>query len=151
MKLEIIDEGKLSLVSEKFLKDCVDFFEKSLVREKVLPSPFNKKLTLAFVSREKIQDLNRGFLKKDSVTDVLSFSPLSEDSFGELALCAEKIQAQAFSHGLSLEEETAYLILHGLLHLLGYEHEKGGAPARKMYKIQDLIFEEWRLLGERGK
>ena len=101
---------------------------------------------IAFVSSADIQKLNKNFLKKNYVTDVLSFSPLEEDSFGELALCREKIKSQAKEHNLSIEEETAYLVLHGFLHLLGYHHEQGGESAEKMYKMQDKIFEEWQSL-----
>ena len=97
-----------------------------------------------FVSSLEIRKLNKKFLKKNKATDVLSFSPIDENSLGELVLCVEKIEQQAKDHKISFEEEMAYLLLHGLLHLLGYHHEKGGASARKMYQIQDEIFSQWQ-------
>ena len=144
MKLEIINNEKLSLVSRKFLKDSLQFFEKALIRKFFLPEDLNKRLTIVFVSATSIRNLNKKFLKKNYVTDILSFSPLQENSFGELVLCTEKIKSQAKEHHLDVEEETAYLVLHGLLHLLGYQHEQGGGLAKKMYKIQDEIFYKWQ-------
>lgn len=144
MKLEMIDNKKKSLVSKKFLKNFLQFLEKILVEKKILPAFSHKKLTIVFVSLKKIQNLNKKFLKNDSVTDVLSFSPSEENSFGELVLCGEKIKAQAKDHNLSVEEETAYLVLHGFLHLLGYHHEQDSESAKKMYKIQDNIFQKWQ-------
>ena len=146
MKLEVLGNKKPFFLSKVFLKDFLQFLEKNLTERKILPSSSNKKLVIAFVSSEDIQKLNKNFLKKNYVTDVLSFSPLEEDSFGELALCREKIKSQAKEHNLSIEEETAYLVLHGFLHLLGYYHEQGGESAEKMYKMQDKIFEEWQSL-----
>ena len=144
MKLEFINNEKSSLVSKKFLKDSLQFFEKALIRKKILPVDSNKKLTIVFVSAKSIQNLIKKLLKKNYVTDILSFSPLQENSLGELVLCTAKIKSQAKEHHLTVEEETAYLILHGLLHLLGYQHEQGGPSAKKMYKVQDEIFHKWQ-------
>ena len=144
MKLEIINKEKSFLVSKKFLKDTLQFFEKALIRKKILPEDLNKRLIIVFVSATSIRNLNKKFLKKNYVTDILSFSPLQENSFGELVLCTAKIKSQAKEHHLDVEEETAYLVLHGLLHLLGYQHEQGGGLAKKMYKIQDEIFYKWQ-------
>ena len=144
MKLEFIDNKKSSVVSKKFLEDFLQFMEQALIGRKILSAPSDKELTVAFVSAKDIQNLNKNFLKKDCVTDVLSFAPLQGNSFGELALCGEQIKSQAEEHHLSVEEETIYLILHGFLHLLGYHHEQGGESAKRMYKIQDEVFDEWQ-------
>ena len=144
MKVEIICQTKLSSPLKPFLREAVCFFEIALEKKKILkPSP-QKKLTLAFISSKEIKKLNKQFLNQNDVTDVLSFSPVEKNSLGELALCMKKIKSQAKKHKNNLKEETAYLILHGLLHLLGFHHEKGGATARQMYQIQDDIFNQWR-------
>ena len=145
MKIEIVNFTKTRLISKKDIKVSLDFFEKALIQKKILNSKKAKnKLTVVFVSSLEIKKLNKEFLKKDKVTDILSFSPMEENSLGELVLCVEKIKQQAKEHELSFKEETSYLLLHGLLHLLGYHHEKGGAPARKMYQIQDEVFNQWQ-------
>ena len=63
---------------------------------------------------------------------------------GELVLCGEVVRSQAEDHQLSLQEELGYLLIHGLLHLLGYEHEKGGKKAKIMFELQDRLFEALR-------
>ena len=143
MKLEVVKDKKSPFISKVFLKSFLRFLEQSLVERKILSSS-DKKLVIAFVSSSDMQKMNKKFLQKDYVTDVLSFSPSEPDSFGELALCGEQIKAQSEKHGFSFEEETAYLVLHGFLHLLGYQHEQGGEEAKKMYKTQDEIFQSWQ-------
>ena len=145
MKIEIINQTKFRLPSIKNIKASINFFKKALVRKKILNVKLaDQKLLVVFVSSLEIRKLNKKFLKKNKATDILSFSPIEENSLGELVLCVEKIKNQAKDHNINFEEEMAYLLLHGLLHLLGYHHEKGGALATKMYKIQDEIFSQWQ-------
>ena len=146
MLLEVIDHHALAPVSKEFLRNFLRFAEKSLKAKNILPTKGRKKLTIAFVSAKSIRRLNKVFRNKDRATDILSFSPVEKDSFGEIALCVAKIESQARRDQLSIEEETAYLILHGFLHLLGYQHERGRKSARIMYQIQDDIFEKWKNL-----
>lgn len=76
--------------------------------------------------------LNREFLQKDYATDVLSFPSGATSGFaGELAISVERAADQAAEFGHSLSEELSILMLHGILHLLGMDHEKDrGAMAR---------------------
>ena len=101
-------------------------------------------LTLVFVDKKKMQELNHQFRKKNKVTDILSFSGFTEDELGELVLCGDVVDHQALEHGLSRNEELGYLLIHGVLHLLGYEHEKGGKQAKEMFELQDKLFERLR-------
>ncbi len=81
--------------------------------------------TIAFVSDRRIRDLNRQFRGIDKATDVLSF-PAGEDSstnLGDIAISVERAEVQAKENDLSSDQEIAQLILHGLLHLCGYDHE----------------------------
>ena len=71
-----------------------------------------------------LRRLNREFLGKDYPTDVLSFpAPPSSPSLGDVAISAARARRQAAAFGHSLEEEIRILMLHGLLHLLGMDHE----------------------------
>ena len=80
--------------------------------------------TIAFVSNQKSQELNRTFRGIDKPTDVLSFpSGDGGSELGDIAVSIQKAVIQAKQNGLSLEREIAQLILHGLLHLCGYDHE----------------------------
>ena len=89
--------------------------------------------TIAFVSDSSIRELNRQFRGVDKATDVLSF-PAGEDDFelGDIAVSVERAKAQARQNGLSYEGEIAQLILHGLLHLCGYDHEKDNGEMNRL-------------------
>jgi len=87
-------------------------------------------VTVAFVSDRTITELNRMWRHKRGATDVLSFpvapEPFEElegPSLGDVVISVERAVAQAKEHGLKFEAELAQLILHGLLHLCGYDHE----------------------------
>ena len=81
--------------------------------------------TIAFVSDKRIRELNRQFRGIDKATDVLSFpaGAPDESNLSDIAISVETAAAQAKENGLSLNDEIAQLILHGLLHLSGYDHE----------------------------
>ena len=84
--------------------------------------------TIAFVSDRQMKDLNKRFRNVNRSTDVLSF-PAEEAgaaigaNLGDIAVSPERATTQAEENGLTLEMEIAQLILHGLLHLCGYDHE----------------------------
>jgi probable rRNA maturation factor len=96
---------------------------------KVLPAN-GAGVTVAFVSDRAMRELNRRWRGKGETTDVLSF-PAGQDEFekvegatlGDVVISVEQAARQAGEHGLSFETEVAQLILHGLLHLCGYDHE----------------------------
>jgi probable rRNA maturation factor len=94
------------------------------------------------MSEAAARKLNREYRGKDYATDVLSFSGDGLSYLGELILCVEVVKRQAKNHALSFRDESAYLVLHGLLHLLGFEHEQGGTAAKKMYALQDNLFDD---------
>jgi len=79
--------------------------------------------TIAFVSDRTIRQLNRQFRSVDKATDVLSFPADEELNLGDVAISVDTAAAQAKENGLTFDEEVAQLILHGLLHLSGYDHE----------------------------
>lgn len=88
--------------------------------------------TIAFVSAKRIRQLNRQFRGIDKATDVLSFPAEEESNLGDVAISVEIAVAQAEENGLSLEYEIAQLILHGLLHLSGYDHEKDNGEMNRL-------------------
>lgn len=96
-------------------------------------------VTIAFVSDRAMRELNRRWRGKRGTTDVLSF-PAGQESFekqtgvmlGDVVISVERAEKQAAEHGLSLEEELAQLILHGLLHLCGYDHETDSGEMNRL-------------------
>ena len=88
-----------------------------------------KTFSIAFISDRRMKELNQFFRGKDTTTDVLSF-PHEPDEFdsdktnlGDIVISAEQAQRQAKENGLTLDDEIKQLILHGILHLCGYDHE----------------------------
>ena len=79
--------------------------------------------TIAFVSDKRIRELNRQFRSIDKATDVLSFPAEEESNLGDIAVSVDTAALQARENGLPFDQEIAQLILHGLLHLCGYDHE----------------------------
>lgn len=88
--------------------------------------------TIAFVSDESIRKLNKQFRQVDKPTDVLSFPAEEEDNLGDIAIAVETAAAQAEQNGLTLDGEIAQLILHGLLHLSGYDHETDNGEMNRL-------------------
>jgi len=97
--------------------------------EKVIETTFSHldmrptPLDVTFVSKGEIRALNKRHRGISKATDVLSF-PLEEElHLGDVVICIEIATAQAKEYGHSLEREIAFLTLHGILHLLGYDHD----------------------------
>ena len=90
--------------------------------------------TIAFVSDKRIRELNRQFRGIDKATDVLSFPAdgPEESNLGDIAISAETAATQAKENGLSFDDEIAQLILHGLLHLSGYDHETDNGEMNRL-------------------
>jgi rRNA maturation RNase YbeY len=87
------------------------------------------KATIAFVSNRQMRALNKRFRGLGKTTDVLSFPTAAEGlpdssdlNLGDIAISLEQAEDQARTNGLKLDQEIAQLILHGLLHLCGYDH-----------------------------
>jgi probable rRNA maturation factor len=100
-------------------------------------------ISLAFVDNPTIRRLNQRYLQHDEPTDVLSF-PLSEPGgkrlAGELVIGAEVAAAQAADRGHDVQAELALYVIHGLLHLCGYDdHDEAGAAAMRARERHYLV------------
>jgi len=113
-------------VEEKFLKKAVAVFN----QESALKGKFN--FSLAFIDAKNIKKLNQDYRGKSRVTDVLSFAedkndfiemPSAEKYLGEILICVSQAEKQAKQFKQPLKKEIARLLIHGLAHLVGYEHE----------------------------
>ena len=83
-----------------------------------------RRFTCLLTDDRELRRLNRQFLGKDYPTDVLSFpEPGPDDFLGEMAVSVERAAAQAREYGHAVEDEIGILMLHGLLHLTGMDHE----------------------------
>ena len=101
--------------------------------------------TIAFVSDRQIKDLNRRFRGIDNATDVLSFPAGDEttgatNNLGDIAISLERAAIQAKENEMTLDGEIAQLILHGLLHLCGFDHETDkGEMNRLELKLREKL------------
>jgi len=108
-------------------------------------------VSVSFVDEEQIQKLNSEFRAKDVPTDVLSFPSGKDGNFdvdketgatllGDIAICIPAVYRQAEQYGHSIRREFAYLTVHSMLHLLGYDHEDSGlAHVRMREKEEDVL------------
>ncbi len=90
---------------------------------RVAPIRARGHLTVAIASDGRVRALNRRFRRQDHPTDVLSFPADEPDQLGDVVIAAGVARRQARGAGHSLQTELRVLALHGLLHLLGYDHE----------------------------
>jgi probable rRNA maturation factor len=90
-------------------------------------------LAVRFVDADEGRTLNRQYRDKDYATNVLSFSYANEPTLtGDLVICLPVVVSEAATQGKSTEAHFAHLIVHGMLHLQGYDHETGAADAARM-------------------
>ncbi len=128
----------------KLDRDAFRTFSK-LVAESVSEAS-GRNFSIAFISDSRMKQLNDLFRGKNTTTDVLSF-PHEPDEFdpdktnlGDIVISAQQAEKQAAENGLTLEGEIKQLILHGLLHLCGYDHETddGKMNAREL-ELRDKL------------
>jgi len=122
----------------------------------VAPELANPRLavSLLFTSDEEIHALNRDWRGKDKPTNVLSFPMLARDDLlalspdgppvmlGDLALAWETCAREAVEKGISVEDHAAHLLVHGLLHLAGHDHELSDADADRMEALETKALAE---------
>lgn len=108
-------------------------------------------LSILIVDDAKIRKLNRQYRNIDAATDVLSFPQNAGEEaefishmLGDVVISVEMAQRQAAEHQFSVEQELVLLLIHGTLHLLGYDHERsskeGEIMRQRTWKLFDLIF-----------
>ena len=107
----------------------------------------HKKIHVILVNDEYITDLNRRYRHVEGSTDVLAFDLGSSErsdgeAEGEIYVSLDRAQRQAMDLNIPMAEESVRLIVHGLLHLSGYDHEKGGEAKKRMLKETEAGVEQ---------
>ena len=103
----------------------------------------NRDLSLLFTDNRQIRNINRTYFNKDQPTNVISFSYI--DGFpcevvGDLIISLERAQEESVRSGIPFYERIFSLVIHGLLHVQGFDHEKGEREARRMrYREKKLL------------
>ncbi|MDR0978166.1 MAG: rRNA maturation RNase YbeY [Endomicrobium sp.] len=111
--------ARLALKSEKMIKYHINF---------------------VMVSDEEIKKLNTKYRKVRRITDVISFLVIPEEFVGDIYISKNRTKKQAEIYGNSWQQELAYLVIHGILHLCGYS-DYNAADKTKMFERQDKIFQ----------
>lgn len=93
-----------------------------------------KELSIALVGQGRIRELNKRYRDKNRATDVLAFPG---DGLREIVICLREVKKNAKRFGSTFEKELARVLIHGVLHLLGYDHEKDKQLAEKMKEKEE--------------
>jgi probable rRNA maturation factor len=109
-------------------------------------------LSLGLIGNAEMQKLNAKYRHKDYPTDVLSFPidetlPATNRLLGDVIISVEQARDQAKKRGRSRDEEMVTLLIHGIVHLLGYDHERSAKDARVMKRLENKVY---RQLCEQG-
>lgn len=107
----------------------------------------NSEISITFVDNQEIQNLNKTYRNIDKATDVLSFPfdnsfNLPVEVLGDIVISTEKAESQAKEYENTLNREIGFLITHGLLHLLGYDHENE-EDEKEMFGLQKQLLKEF--------
>lgn len=145
MKLEINNLTKIKINERKlrnFFKNTAKFLKLK-----------NKTVSLAFIGFKESRRLNRTYRGNNKIADVLSFSfeelknsgfvelSAQEKILGEIVICPQKLKIIAKKDKILFEKEVERFFMHGLLHLLGYDHEKTEKEALKMEKLEKKLLD----------
>jgi probable rRNA maturation factor len=102
-------------------------------------------VAIRFVASDEGRELNRSYRGKDYATNVLSFVYADAPVTGDLAICLPVVQHEAQEQGKPLKAHLAHMVVHGLLHLQGYDHETGPRDAEIMEQREREILARFRI------
>ena len=148
MSLFIEEEGniKLDFDTEEIAALVID------AALELADCPYEAEINLLLTENAQIHEMNLEQRGIDRPTDVLSF-PMGENGvyevdpetnsqiLGDIVISMEKVLEQSKLYGHSLRREVAYLTAHGMLHLLGYDHEQGGIEKMRMREREDRVLD----------
>jgi len=97
-------------------------------------------ISIALVGEGRIMELNKKYRGKNRVTDVLAFG--DNDGLGEIVICLREVKKNAKKYDTTFEKELSKVLIHGILHLLGYNHEKSEVQAKKMEEKENYYLEK---------
>lgn len=149
-------------------KLAVDRAKRGLIRRAINAAlkyekfPFDAEVSVTLTDNAAIHEMNREYRNVDRPTDVLSFPLMEYDevralyesetdpdgepaALGDIVISLEKAEAQAKEYGHSTERETAFLCVHSVLHLLGYDHELGEEQEKEMFSKQEAVLKRMKL------
>lgn len=150
----MIEEIDLDNRSDKPISEETVSWTKSAIRAALKGEEFTEgyQVSVSYVNAQEIRNLNAQYRQKDAVTDVLSF-PMEEidargvSILGDIVMCIDRAEEQAEEFGHTLQREIAYLTVHSVLHLLGYDHENAEEKSA-MRTLEKKIMNDLRIYKE---
>lgn len=103
-------------------------------------------VSISFVDSDEMTELNRVYRSKDGPTNVLSFSQRegeavgrNETLLGDVVICGERVRSDAEDLGYTIDEMTLYVLIHGILHLEGYDHQDKSAAEDMSARVEEIF------------
>ncbi|SJZ96278.1 rRNA maturation RNase YbeY [Selenihalanaerobacter shriftii] len=124
-------------------KNSKELINQVIIKAAQLEEATPKEVSVALVDNKYIKELNHEYRNKDEPTDVLSF-PLDDEFLGDIIISLERAKEQAKEYGHSLAREIGFLTVHGMLHLLGYDHKEQDDKA-KMRNQEEKVLKQLNL------
>lgn len=132
MKINIYNNyGEINFAYMNILKKLEDIFTKEL--------KVKKRLSIILVDLKEIHRINKEYRHIDRPTDVISFEDDDKNYLGDIFICVEKAKLQAEEYNHSIEREFAFLACHGILHLLGYDHQNEDEEEKMFAKQEEIL------------
>ena len=137
MPVELVRRAAGRKISSRRLKQVALVLLRLAKRE-------DAELSLALIGNAEMQKLNARYRHKDYCTDVLSFPaaknlPMQAPMLGDVIISVDKAREQAQEHRHTLDREIVTLLIHGIVHLLGYDHERSAREARIMVRLENKM------------
>lgn len=137
MKINIFNEQNIKEINNEKVENIV---KNVLLKE---AKEGNYEINIMITDNNTIKKYNEEYRKKEGPTDVLSFEyGLDEEVIGDIILSVERIEEQAPNFGNSFEDEFFYILIHGVLHICGYDHIEE-EDKKEMFALQDKYYNEF--------
>ncbi|AUB31837.1 rRNA maturation RNase YbeY [Spiroplasma floricola] len=135
--------------TKESLKEYESLFRNLLIStKKILGIKKNLSLSVNYIDKDKSKEINKQYRQKEYVGDVISF-PINDEfgiydqldfkEIGDIFITFSEAQNKAKNYNHTIVEEMAWLFVHGLLHILGFDHETNEQDAKEMFKLTDDI------------
>jgi len=157
---------KWEILIDNEANDCFDIDEYNNIVQVAITTAleheniaFGGEISLLYTNHKKMTEINKEYRNKDSTTDCLSFPQYSANELsaftnkdyiilGDIVINVEKVKEQAKEYEHTIKREIAFLAVHSLLHLLGYDHESNNNDNELMFKLQENILNKAGFLRE---
>ncbi|MEI6789814.1 MAG: rRNA maturation RNase YbeY [Myxococcaceae bacterium] len=116
--------------------------KRALILRKIKQIAVKAEVSVLFVADKEIKALNKKWRGKNKPTDVLSFPAEIEGILGDIVISVETAARQALEWGHDFSEEIWVLLIHGLMHLMGYDHELGLPEAQKQLEAEIRLLDQ---------